>query len=251
METILIVDDNIRNLQRLVGWIYAESFNVQILTAKNYEEGKDLISNHHIDLAILDISLTDGDDEYGIRLADQYRENYPFNTIIFQTIRDDYKYRAQLHDRIGTNVYIPKTELTQERFVGVVGQELERFKTQFTNKIFIYQKDKKVPIDANIILYLEKVSETKDIKLFFYDRDTRKVKVEVLSNISLEKFLGLPGTGNLFRCHKSYIVNKQMILKSMMTDIGDAFSIRHTDDLVPIGRHFRKEAAKILKGMSV
>jgi len=251
METILIVDDNVQNLQRLVGWVYAEAFNVQILTAKDYEEGRELIENHHIDLAVLDISLTDTDDELGIRLADLYRENYPFNTIIFQTIRDDYKYRAQIHDRIGTNVYIPKMELTRERFIGVIEQELERFATQFTNKIYIFQKDKKVPIDANIILYLEKVSETKDIKMFFYDRDTGQVKVELLSNMSLEKFLGLPGTGNLFRCHKSYIVNKQMILKSMMTDAGDAFSIRHTDDLVPIGRHFRKEAAKILKGMSV
>lgn len=251
METILIVDDNVQNLQRLVGWVYAEAFNVQILTAKDYEEGRELIENHHIDLAVLDISLTDTDDELGVRLADLYRENYPFNTIIFQTIRDDYEYRAQIHDRIGTNVYIPKMELTRERFIGVIEQELERFATQFTNKIYIFQKDKKVPIDANIILYLEKVSETKNIKMFFYDRDTGQVKVELLSNMSLEKFLGLPGTGNLFRCHKSYIVNKQMILKSMMTDAGDAFSIRHTDDLVPIGRHFRKEAAKILKGMSV
>jgi len=251
METILIVDDNVQNLQRLVGWIYAESFEVQILTASDYEQAKELMKNHHIGLAVLDISLTEKDDELGVRLADQYRENYPFNTIIFQTVKDDYKYRAQLHDRIGTNIYIPKADLTRERFIGVVSQELERFATQFTNKIFIYQKDKKVPINANAILYLEKVSETKDIKMFFYDRDIKEVKSELLSNMSLEKLLGLPGTGNLFRCHKSYIINKQMILKSMMTETGDAFSVRHTDYLVPIGRHFRKEAATILRGMSI
>lgn len=252
METILIIDDNAQNLQRLASWIHAECLDVQILTARTYEEGRDIIKTHHIDIPVVDISLTDTDDELGLRLAEQYREDYPFNTIIFQTIRDDYKYRADIHNHMGTHVYIPKNELTREKFVDVIKQEIERFKVQFVNKIFIYQRDKKVPIDANAILYLEKVTETKDIKMFTYDREEEEVKVEFLSNLSLEKLLKLPGAGNLFRCHKSYIVNKQMVIKSMITDEeGDSFKLRYTDDLVPIGRKFRKEAAQMLQGISM
>jgi len=251
METILIIDDNAQNIQRLVGWIHAECFDVQMLTAKTYEEGSAIMKTHHIDILVLEISLTDDNDELGLRLAEQYRENYPFNTVIFQTIHADYKYRADIHDHIGTHIYIPKKELTRERFIGVIEQELKRFEIQFVNKIYIYQRDKKVPIDANAILYLEKVSETKDIKMFIYDRDERQVKVEYLSNVSLEKLLNLSGAGNLLRCHKSYIVNKQMIMKSMITEDGDAFKIRYTDDLVPIGRKFRKEVVKALQGISM
>jgi len=253
METILIVDDNVEDLQRLVGWVYAESFDVQILTAKTYEEASEIIRGNHIDLLVLETSLTeDGDDELGVELAEEYRENYPFNTIIFQANRDCYKYRAELHDRVWTHIYLPKDELTNEKFIHVIEQELERFKVQFTNKIFIYQKDKKVPIDANSILYLEKVTETKDIKMFIYNHEMGKVETELLSNISLEKLMSLPGTTRLLRCHKSYIVNKQMVLKSVMTeDGGNAFQMRYTGDLVPIGRHFRKESTKALQGISM
>jgi len=252
METILIVDNNKRNLKQLVGWIYAECFDVQVLTAETYEEGSELIKSNHIDLLVLETSLTGDDDELGVRLAEQYREEYPFNTIIFQTIRNDYKYRAELHDLLGTHIYIPKTELTNDRFISVIDHELKRLKMQFTNKIFIYQRDKRVPIDGNAILYLEKVTETKDIKMSVYDHVTEEVSSELLSNISLEKVLSLPGTRRLFRCHKSYIVNKQMVLKSVMTeDGGNAFKIRYTDDLIPIGRHFRKESTKALQGISI
>ena len=251
-KTILIVDNNEDNLQDLVNWICTERFDIQILTASTYVEGKELMKSNHIDIIVLEIKLTDTDDELGLRLAEQYREIYPFNTIIFQTIRDDYKYRADIHDHMGTHVYIPKTELTREKFIDIIKQEIERFKVQFVNKIYIYQRDKKVPIDANAILYLEKVTETKDIKMYIYDREAEEVKVEFLSNLSLEKLLRLPGAANLFRCHKSYIVNKQMIIKSMITDEeGDSFKLRYTDDLVPIGRKFRKEAAQMLQGISV
>ena len=252
METILIVDNNVQDLQRLVGWIYAECLDVQVLTAKTYEEGSELIKSNHIDLLVLETTLTGDDDELGVRLAEQYREDYPFNTIIFQTIRDDYKYRAELNDLLGTHIYIPKDELTNDRFIRVIEQELARFKIQFINKIFISQKAQKMPIDANAILYLEKVTETKDIKMFIYDREDEEIRTEVLSNMSLEKLLSLPGSGRLFRCHKSYIINKQMILKSVMTeDGGNAFKIRYTDDLVPIGRHFRKASTNALRGISI
>ena len=251
MRTILIIDDNVQSIQRLVGWIHAECFDVQMLTAKTYEEGSHIIQTHHIDILVLEIKLTDDDDELGLKLAEQYRENYPFNTIIFQTIHNDYKYRAAIHDHIGTHIYLPKSELTRERFIDVIEKELKRFEIQFVNKIYIYQRDKKIPIDANAILYLEKVSETKDIKMFIYDGDEKQVKVEYLSNVSLEKLLSLPGSENLLRCHKSYIVNKQMIIKSMIIEDGDSFQIRYTDDLVPIGRKFRKEVAKALQGISI
>ena len=251
METILIIDNSAQNVQRLVGWIYAECFDVQMLTANTFEESSEILKSHHVDILVLEISLTDEDDELGLRLAEQYRESYPFNTIIFQTHRHEYKYRAGVHDHIGTHVYLPKNELTREKFIDVIRQELRRFKVQFVNKIYIYQRDKKVPINANSILYLEKVSETKDIKMFIYDRDEKQIKVEYLSNVSLEKLLSLPGAGNLLRCHKSYIVNKQMIVKSMITEDGDAFKVRYTDDLVPIGRKFRKDVIEALQGISM
>ena len=251
MKTVLIIDGNAQNVQRLVGWIHAECFDVQMLTAKTYEEGRAIIKTHHIDILILEIRLTDNDDELGLRLVEQYREDYPFNTIIFQTIHNDYKYRADIHDQIGTHVYIPKSELTRERFIDILKKELKRFEIQFVNKIYIYQRDKKIPIDANAILYLEKVSETKDIKMFIYDFDEKQVKVEYLSNVSLDKLLSLPGAGNLLRCHKSYIVNKKMIMKSIIVEDGDSFQIRYTDELVPIGRKFRKDVAKAMQWISL
>ena len=253
METILIVDHDKQNLNLLVGWIYSESFNVQVLTAKTYEEASKLIRSNHIDLLVSETSLiADAGDELGVELAEEYREIYPFNTIIFQAHRECYKYRAELYERVWTHIYLPKAELTNEKFIHVIEHELERLKLPFTHKIFIYQKDKRVPVDVNSILYLEKNAETKEIKIHLYDRDMKELRTEYFSNISLEKLLTLPGSKRLLRCHKSYIVNKQMILRSVMTDDGgNAFQIKFTDDLVPIGRHFRKESTQALQGISI
>lgn len=250
MKTILIVEDNKDMLQKLVDWITTECADVQVLKAETYEEGKNIILKNHLDLLILDIHLTDTEDELGLRLAEQYRKHYPFNTIIFQTVYEDYKYRAAIYDAIGTHIYIPKTELTKEKFTSALEQELERFERQFTNKIFIYQRDKKVPINVDAILYLEKISESKDIKMFTYDYHTKQINTEFISNLTLAKLLKLPGTGNLFRCHKSYIVNKRMIERSIIVDEeGGAFKLRYTDHLVPIGKKFRRSAAKVLRGI--
>lgn len=252
METILIIESNMKLLQQLVGSIYAECLDIQLLTATTYEEGQAIIDMHHIDIAVMDINLTDSNDGLGLELAKYYRARYPYNTIIFQTMYDDYGFRDKLYDHIGMHIYLLKNKININVFISVVKHELGRFKVQFVNKIFIYQRDKKIPIDANEILYLEKVTETKDIKLFIFDKHEQKVKIELLSNLSLDKLLKLPGTRNLFRCHKSYIVNKQMIVKSVIIDEdGDSFQLRYTDELVPIGRKFRKESAKMLQGISM
>ena len=250
MKTLLIVDDNKDILQKLVSWITTECPNVQVLTAETYEEVKNIILKNHLDLLILDIHLTDTEDELGLKLAEKYRNYYPFNTIIFQTVCEDYKYRADIYDLVGTHVYIPKTELNKKKFTDAISQEVERFERQFINKIFIQQRDKKVPINVDSILYLKKASDSKDIKMFIYDYSTKQVKVEVISNLSFENLLKLPGTSSLFRCHKGYIVNKKMIEKSVMVgEEGNLLKLRYTDDLVAIGKKYRKEAAKVLRGI--
>ena len=249
MKTILIVEDGEQILQRLVAWIQAHFFDVQVLTAKTFEAGLSIIKHNHIDIAVLDIHLTADEEGSGVQLAEAYRKKAPYNTIIFQTVLADYQYQTEIHNKIGSAKYFVKSTMTQQDFVDSIAHELKRLDAPFTNTLYLSQKDKLVPVDVGTILYFEKVYDEREVKMFCYDGEDQKVKAVILANTTLDAILKLPGTTNLFRCHKGYIVNKQMIKNTVMTETGNSFKIRYTEVLIPIGGAYRKKAGEILSGI--
>lgn len=241
MRTILIVEDEKKTLSSLKYWIEQAELEVQVLTEITFDGGRDLINHTHIDLLVLDISLTEKEDELGVALAEEYREQYPYNPIIFQTVNDDYKYQSDIHKRIGSVYYLLKTELTQETFIHALKYELDRLNKPFTKIIRIKQKDQLVRINASYVIYFEKITGERNVQCFYYDPESCQVKVVLLSNITLKEIEKLPNIEHLLRCSGSHIVNPKMIESATIKSHGMELVLKYIDGRIPLSRTYHKK----------
>ena len=248
MKTILIAENNQDHLNILKNWIESEFLDIQLLTATTFEDGRDLIENSHVDLSVLDIGLTDDDnDELGVQLAEEIRERYPYNTIIFQTVQYDPKYQADIHARIGSAVYLVKQELTKKRLISTIHHELNRFAAPLTSFIFIKERSERTTIPTHNIFRIEKVNNGRDANFFLYDQKSNKITVKTF-RITLNDIIDQPGAkGFLIRCHQSHIINQKMIEWTTVDDSMDKVKIEHENELIPIGRTFRDKTFKALE----
>jgi len=249
MRTVLIVEDEKKILKRLLFWIEEAELEVQVLTASTFEAGKDLIINVPIDLPVIDINLTAKDDELGVELAEIYREKYRYNPIIFQTVNEDYKYQSEIHKRIGSVFYLAKTELTEKSFVDAVRYELERLDKPFTKIIMIKLKDQVIRLDANQVIYFEKVNRERSVKCFYYDPEIGEVKMILLSNMTLKEIENMQNADVLLRCSGSHIVNPKMIKLGIITGNGVDLELKYTDERIPLGRSYYVKLRPILEGI--
>lgn len=225
-------------------WLESEFSEIQLLMAKTFEEGRDIIENNHFDLSILDIGLTNEEDELGIQLAEEIREKYPYNTIIFQTVQFDHKYQVDLHSRIGSIVYLIKQELNRERLIATIHHELNRFSAPLTSFIFIKERSERTPIPTHEICRIEKINNEHDAKFVLYDKKSDTVKTKIY-RISLTDIMKQSGArGFLLRCHQSHIINQKMMGLITVEDSINKVRIEHEDELIPIGRTFRDAVVK-------
>lgn len=236
----MIVENEKKTLSSLKYWIEQAELEVQVLAETNFEAGRDLINHTHVDLLVLDISLTETGDELGVALAEEYREAYPYNPIIFQTVRQDYRYQSDIHKRIGSVYYLTKTELTEETFVRALKYELDRMDKPFTKIIQIKQKGQLVRIDASHVIYFEKVSGARNVKCFYYHSESHEVREVTLYSITLKEIAKLSNTEHLLRCSGSHIVNPKMIESAMIKSHGMELTLRHIDKRILLSRTYHK-----------
>jgi two-component system, OmpR family, KDP operon response regulator KdpE len=104
---ILAVDDELQILRALKATLRAEGY--EVLTAANMEEGLDVAALSHVDAAIVDLLLPDGD---GIELARRLREWSSMPIIVLSAVgEEDEKVRAL---RSGADDYVTKPFGPQE-----------------------------------------------------------------------------------------------------------------------------------------
>jgi len=252
MRTILLVESDLNHLRRLERWIESdvlEKYDIQTLVATNYEEGRKWIKKNHIDVPIFDISLTIEDDELGLRLAHLYRQKYKYHTIFFQTAKNDPIYQNNVHDELGSVVYLSKAELIKDKFLAKLCHELERLKQTFVGVHFIKQHDKMIRIDPHRTLYFEKVIGAHMVKHCYYDPMTCDIRIDTLSSTSLNK-VGLLLDANVYlRTHQSFIVNRNVITGTKVNGSNHMIQIQHTEIEIPISRGHLKKVESHLKGL--
>lgn len=93
MKTILILEDNAREMERLVKIVREQGTQNEVICAVNLEQAYHMAMEKSIDLFLLDIILdprTSGDAS-GMKFADHIREveRYHFTPIIFITGLED------------------------------------------------------------------------------------------------------------------------------------------------------------------
>ncbi len=104
---ILAVDDELQILRALKATLRGEGY--EVLTAANMEEGLDVAAVSHVDAAIVDLLLPDGD---GIELARRLREWSSMPIIVLSAVGEEgEKVRAL---RAGADDYVTKPFGPQE-----------------------------------------------------------------------------------------------------------------------------------------
>ena len=78
--SLLIVDDDRHLLQSMGSWLVEQGFN--IFLADSCESANDILAEHAIDLALVDLRLGDED---GFEVLNHCRENYPKVTVVLMT----------------------------------------------------------------------------------------------------------------------------------------------------------------------
>jgi len=252
MRTILLVEAELSHLRRLERWIESDiskHYDVKILVATNYEEGQRWIKKNHIDVPIFDISLMGDDDELGLELARLYRKKYKYNTVFFQTAKNDPLYQNNIHNEIGSVIYLTKKDLIKDTFISKLRHELERLEQAFVGVHFIKQRHKMIKIEPNRTLYFEKINREHLVKHCYYDAQTDEVYTEMLTSMSLNKIESLLDATVYLRTHQSFIVNRNMIAEVETKGSSHMTQMKHAEIEIPISRGFLKKVEAYLQAL--
>lgn len=201
--------------------------------------GKELLDYGDIktvDIAFLDIEL---EDMVGIELSRKLREINEDVLIVFVTSHPDYMIEA--FDQFAFN-YIMKP-IDSKRFKRVMDKALESIENRRnigTEKFFnVILKKKMSSIPYKEIVYFEKKVNNLVIVLGNDTMEIRSSLKKVEEEIDMNLFL---------RCHKSFIVNKERIIRQQ----GDYLMIIGCNENIPIGEKYRKnvliELSRMLRG---
>jgi CheY-like chemotaxis protein len=105
MQTILILDDNPDNLKLLELALRMHDFTIH--TAMSYRDAHSLVEAHAIDLAFLDVELSDDDSYDGLDLAERLRQRR-LDTVIVMISANDHGRKLDRARKIGVDAYIVK-----------------------------------------------------------------------------------------------------------------------------------------------
>lgn len=201
--------------------------------------GKELLEHSDIDtvdVAFLDIEL---EDMKGIELSRKLREINDEVLIVFVTSHPDYMMEA--FDQFAFN-YIMKP-IDSKRFNRIMDKALEDIENRRNSgdeKFFnVIHKKKMSSIPYKEIVCFEKKVNNLVIVL-------EKDKMEIRSSLKkVEEEIDM----NLFlRCHKSFIVNKDRIIRQQ----GDYLTLLGCNENIPIGEKYREsvliELSSMLRG---
>lgn len=215
---ILICDDN-HSVRDMIQRIFNQhgSQNATFYFAQTLEEATEIIDQKTIDLAFLDIQLTDDPkDAGGLEIGRRLFTNNSNAEIVMVTSHDDY---ALISFEIHPYAYISKPvdiNLLIEVIHGVLQKMARKTETPLMNrrrndtgKLFICVNKEMFWIPYDDILYVEKVGK----ELIIHTSRTAQTVRWTLSKI--EEML----PKEFLRVHKSYIVNSRQIQR--ISEIGD------------------------------
>ena len=240
MKTVLIVEDNIRNMEMLVKIIENLEEEIMIKRATNLEEASSMILKYNIDLFMLDIILDpdNSNDASGMKFAEHIRtfQRYKYTPIIFITALED----PQLHaySELHCYSYVEKP-YDANKVSAVILEALAFPKAGEESRSVFFRKDG--------ILYKKKISE------IVYIENSRRGQIVHCTNGNLKlpykpnkKILEELGSDKFVQCSRYVIVNKDFIDKiDIVNRYIELFSLK---EQIEIGESFKKNFLKDVTG---
>lgn len=206
VANIIVLEDDSDTIEFISKLISENWPNFNIFKAKSIESYKKILEKNIIHIALLDIEL--GKDSYnGLDVGKYTNKYYPEIKIIFLTGYDQYaltSFAIHPYDYILKPINIARFKNTINRLLTSLEEEKC---TQ--GKLIIKNKNEIYFIRPGNIIYIEKAGKDTII----HEEKENYLAKESLSY--LEDTLG----GSFIRVHKSYLVNKNKILR--IKEIGD------------------------------
>lgn len=103
---ILIVDDNLNFIDRMIGLLQETDSPRQIYSANNYDEARRFLADILPDIILLDINLPG---KNGIDILKLIRSENTFSTVLMLTNHADAYYRQQCME-LGADYFLDKSE---------------------------------------------------------------------------------------------------------------------------------------------
>lgn len=103
---ILIVDDNLNFIDRMIGLLQETDSPRQIYSANNYDEARRFLADILPDIILLDINLPG---KNGIEILKLIRSENTFSTVLMLTNHADAYYRQQCME-LGADYFLDKSE---------------------------------------------------------------------------------------------------------------------------------------------
>lgn len=232
MKTILILEDNAREMERLVKIVANMELETTIECASNLEQAYHLAMENSIDLFLLDIILEPRctGDASGVRFADNIRgvDRYRFTPIIFITSTEDPSLLA--YSDVRCYRYIEKP-YDAEHICSVINEALKfRADDSFMQNMYYRSEG---------ILYRMRKDEIIYIEISRKGRVFHTVSGDTfLSYKSCKEVLKELGSSNFVQCSRYTIVNKNYI--QSMDTVNRYLTLKDTEDVLEIGVIYKK-----------
>jgi len=243
MQTILFLeDDKVTNQEISTGLKAGLGTGVQVLSAYTMQEARQMVQDFKIDLAIINIELSDGD---GVALARDMREEDELMPIMLASEH----LTAQLHMELNNelDLFLALDEpFTADDILPRIKSNLQKVRSQQDPSLVLKEGRTRFKIPVSTIIKIETIKRKKRIELTTYDSESSAVSVQEFPMQSMEDFMQLLGESKaLVRIHQSTVVNPDYVLH--YDGAVNELHLKHTKRVLSIGKTYR-ETTGILFG---
>lgn len=232
MKTILILEDNAREMERLVKIVHDLGPQNEVVCATNLEQAYHMAMEQSIDLFLLDIILDHRvtGDASGMTFADNIRgvERYHFTPMIFITALEDPSLYA--YSDVNCYSYVEKP-YDSEQLAATIQEALTIPTAHAEMKNMYYKRDGSLlRIQSDKIIYIENGRSGRIIHTTTDDRYmSYKPCKEILKELD---------SANFVQCNRFVIVNKNYI--ETVDPVNRYITFAGRKDMIEIGRTFKK-----------
>lgn len=233
MKTILIVEDNIRNMEMLVKIIENLGEDVTIKTASSQEDASILTMKYNIDLFMLDIILnaSNPSDVSGMKFAEYLRsfQKYKYTPIIFITALEDPELYA--YSDLHCYYYVEKP-YDVAKVSRVISEALKMPRiTEEAKKVFFRKDGILYKKEISDIIYIENSRAGQKV----YCRNGNLKLPYKPSKVILEEL----GSDKFLQCSRYHIVNRDYI--DRIDVVNRYIQLSGVEEQLEIGKSYKRK----------
>lgn len=213
MYSIILAEDDSMQRDILKKMIISKYEFIKIYEADSENSALDIITNHHINMFLIDINLKRSS---GLDLARKIRniEKYEFSQIIFLTTHMEYITQAFKQTHCYDYILKPYNKEDVQSMIGKIityennhlnGMDYKVNEDKNKEVVITLKNGIYVGIKIDDIVFIEVKGKNCEVHTFN--------GMYITTNISLKKLLSLINCENIIQSHRAFVINKKYIYK--------------------------------------